>query len=310
MSQTQMSEEDYLRKHLEKTESKAKQPVFEPVAKQKDSSRITDLQYQAFDVNLFPCGIFYPVGSTIQVRPALVKEIQAYSMVDDNNFPDIIDKMNDMLMSCVRIKYNDNENTIGTYLDIKEQDRIYLLFLIREITFQQGMYLTVNKECTCKHEEQIELKPANFTYFELNPKIAKYFDNYNKCFTFDYNGQEFNLTMPCIGLQKSFTEYITEEVTQKKDPNLSFLKIMPFLLGNRNNMSTKEIKEELKKFQSLSVDAFQFLNSAITYMKFGIENLRKPCSVCGQEVRTEMTFPNGASGIFVIHDAFDRYFQE
>ena len=309
MSQTQMTEEDYLRKHLEKTESKAK-PAFEPAVKQKDSSRTTDLQYQAFDVSLFPCGMFYPAGSAIQVRPALVKEIQAYSMVDDNNFPDIIDKMNDMLMSCVRVKYNDAENTIGTYLDIKEQDRIYLLFLIRELTFQQGMYLTVNKTCQCKTEVQIELKPAHFTFFELNQKISKYFDNYNKCFTFDYNGQEFNLTMPNIGLQKSFTEYIKDEVIQSKDPNLSFLKIMPFLLGNRNNMDTKEIKEELKTFQALSIDAFQFLNSAIEYMKFGIENLRKPCTVCGMEVHTAMTFPNGASGIFVIHDAFDRYFQK
>jgi hypothetical protein len=90
MSQTQMTEEDYLRKHLEKTESKAK-PAFEPAAKQKDSSRTTDLQYQAFDVSLFPCGMFYPAGSTIQVRPALVKEIQAYSMVlikeEENYWP-------------------------------------------------------------------------------------------------------------------------------------------------------------------------------------------------------------------------------
>ena len=113
-----------------------------------------------------------------------------------------------------------------------------------------------------------------------------------------------------IGIQKSFTEYITEEVNQKKDPNLSFLKIMPFLLGERNNIDKKEIKELLKTFQDLSVDSFQFLNSAINHMKFGIEKLRKICSACGKEVHTDMTFPNGASGIFVIHDAFERYLEE
>lgn len=306
MSQTNLTEEDYLKKHLEKMENKSK--YTEPLAKQKDNSRTTDLQYQAFDCSLFPCGMFYPNGSTIQVRPALVKEIQAYSMVDDNNFPDIIDKMNDMLMSCIRIKYSDD--SMGSYLDIKEQDRLYLLFLIRDLTFQQGMYLTVNKLCSCKTEVQIELKPANFEYFKINSRLEKFWDDYNKCFTIEYKGEEFNLTMPNIGLQKSFTEYITEEVGQKKDPNLSFLKIMPFLLGNKNHMTTKEIKEELKNFQSLSMDAFQFLNSAISHMKFGVENLRKLCTGCGKEVRTEMAFPNGASGIFVIHDAFERYFEE
>jgi len=307
--QKALSEEDYLRKHLEKLENKKVYDQTPTIPKQqKDNSRTTDLQYQAFDCSLFPCGMFYPTGTTIQVRPALVKEIQAYSMVDDNNFPDIIDKMNDMLMACVRVKYSNGD--VSSYLDLKEQDRIYLLFLIRDLTFQQGMYLTVNKECKCKSDIQIELKPANFVYFKLNSTMQKYFDTYNRCFTFDYHGQEFNLTMPNIGLQKSFTEYITEEVSQKKDPNLSFLKIMPFLLGDRNYIDSKEIKEQLKTFQSLSVDSFQFLNSAVTHMKFGVEKLRKVCTVCGQEVHTEMVFPNGASGIFVDDGAFERFIQE
>jgi len=307
--QNYTNEEDYLRKHLEKLENKKSfEPNINLPKQQKDNSRLTDLQYQSFDCTLFPCGIFYPTGTTIKVRPALVKEIQAYSMVDDNNFPDIIDKMNDMLMACVRVQYPNGD--VASYLDIKEQDRLYILFLIRDLTFQQGMYLTVNKECTCKAECQIELKPSNFVYFKLNSSMEKYFDTYSRSFVFNYQGQEFSMTMPNIGIQKSFTEYITEEVNQKKDPNLSFLKIMPFLLGERNNIDKKEIKEQLKTFQSLSVDAFQFLNSAANHMKFGIEKLRKVCAQCGKEVHTEMTFPNGASGIFVIHDAFERYLEE
>ena len=297
------SEEDYLREHLSKLESK--QNFTEHVAPKVDNSRTSDLQYQAMDVKHFPCGMFYPNGTILMIRPALVKEIQAYSIVDDNNFPDIIDKMDDILMSCVRVKYNDG--TMGTYLDIKEQDRIFILFMIRELTFQQGMYLTVNTTCQCKADVQVELNRTNFVYFKLNDKLSKYFDNYSKSFVFEFKGQNFELTMPNIGLQRSFTEYITEEVGQKREPNLSFLKIMPFLLGDRNAMTSKEIKEELNKYQSMSMDTFQFLNSAITYMKFGIEKLRKVCVTCGKEVYTEMVFPNGASGIFVIHDAFDQY---
>lgn len=309
MPETQnMTEEDYLRKHLERLENKPSASYEAPIKQQKDNSRTTDLQYQSFDCMLFPCGIFYPNGTTIQIRPALVKEIQAYSMVDDNNFPDIIEKMNDMLMNCVRVKYPDGN--VASYLDIKDQDRIYILFLIRELTFQQGMYLTVNKQCTCKVENQIELKPSNFVFFEMNQKLEKLFDSYTKSFVLEFKGEEWYLTMPNIGLQKSFTEYITEEVQNKREPNLSFLKIMPYLLGNRNNMTIKEIKEELKRFQSMSIDTFQFLNAAIKYMKFGIEELKKPCTSCGREVRNEMVFPNGASGIFVDDSAFERYFQE
>ena len=59
----------------------------------------------------------------------------------------------------------------------------------------------------------------------------------------------------------------------------------------------------------LCADIFQFLNAAIGKMTFGIEKLGKVCS-CGEEVTTEMQFPNGTSGIFVIHDAFEAYIKE
>jgi hypothetical protein len=310
MTMSNFNEEDYLRQHLNQLENKnkiVKETVVEH-RQQKDNSRSVDLQYQTMDVKHFPCGMFYPTGTVIQIRPALVKEVQAYSMVDDNNFPDIIDKMDDMLMSCVRIKYQDG-NT-GTYLDIKEQDRIYILFVIRELTFQQGMYLTVNKTCECKTEVQIELKRTNFSYFKPDTKLMKFFDNYTKNFVFEYKGNIFNLTMPNIGLQKSFTKYITDEVSQKREPNLSFLKIMPFLLGDRNSIEVKEIKDELNRFQELSLDAFQFLNSAVGYMKFGIEKLIKTCDSCGKEVHTDMVFPNGASGIFVNDDSFASFIEQ
>jgi hypothetical protein len=70
------------------------------------------------------------------VRPAQVREIQAYSMVDDNNFYDIVEKMNGMLQSCVRIKYPDGR--MGSFLEVKDQDRLFLIFLNKRINFQQG----------------------------------------------------------------------------------------------------------------------------------------------------------------------------
>jgi hypothetical protein len=51
------------------------------------------------------------------------------------------------------------------------------------------------------------------------------------------------------------------------------------------------------------------LNAAVGKMTFGIKELKKTCA-CGEEVHTEMQFPNGASGIFVIHDAFEAFIKE
>jgi hypothetical protein len=307
-----LSEEEYLKRHLSdleagKTQVNSDIPFnnAEPVIE----SRVNDLQYFNFDIRELPCGRFYPTGTLFMVRPAQVREIQAYSMVDDNNFYDIVEKMNGMLQSCVRIKYSDGR--MGSFLDVKDQDRLFLIFLIRELTFQQGNELSVKTTCpTDNTEMQIELKRDNFVFHEIDEKLAKFFNTATSSYKFRLkNGKEYEVTPPNIGLQKAFTDYIIKENNEKKQPNLAFLKIIPFMLAGRTTITYDGIKAKLKEFEEMDDISFQFLNSAISKMTFGIKELKKTCS-CGQEVRTDMQFPNGASGIFVIHDAFEAYIKE
>lgn len=308
-----LSEEDFLRKHLEELETpKPKaQPQIQNLQPQVDLNvKASDLHYFAFPAKEFPCGIFYPEGSLIQVRAAEVKEVQAYSMVEDNNYYDIVEKMNDIIASCVRIKYLDGK--VGSYLDIRDGDRYYLVFLIRELTFQQGSSLTsppVN--CICGTDTTIELRRENFKFFDINDKIRKFFDPQSMSFRFPVsNGRTFNMAPPTIGLQKSFTEYIIKENAEKRKPNLSFLKIIPFLLHDRTSITIEGIQAKLEEYQKIDDISFQFLNSAVEKMTFGIEKLKKVCQSCGTEVHTDMIFPDGASAIFVVPDAFDKFIKE
>ena len=308
----EMSEEDYLKRHLQDQETGKNQNNFndntitqKPVV---EGSRVSDLQYFNFDIRELPCGQFYPAGTLFMVRPAQVKEIQAYSMVDDANFHDIVEKMNDMLQSCVRVKYSDGR--IGSYMDIKDQDRLFLVFLIRELTFQSGNSLSVNAKCSCGEEVAIELKKENFVFHEIDSKLEKFYNRSTGSYNFKtVNGKSFELTPPNIGLQKAFTDYILKENSDKKSPNLAFLKIIPFMMGGRNSITYDGVKAKLKEFEEMDDISFQFLNAAVGKMTFGIKELKKVCA-CGEEVRTDMQFPNGASSIFVIHDAFEAYIKE
>ena len=315
----EMSEEDYLRRHLldleeGKKASTQEAPInsdipFNVSASITENTKVSDLQFFNFDIRELPCGEFYPQGSLFMVRPAQVREIQAYSMVDDNNFYDIVEKMNDMLQSCIRIKYADGK--LGSYLDIKDQDRLFLIFLIRELTFQQGNNLSVNTKCpSCNEEHQIELKRENFVFHDIDEKLVKYYNRNNGSYQFKtVNGKTFELTPPNIGLQKAFTDYIVRENNDKNTPNLSFLKIIPFMLPGRSNITYDGIKSKLKEFQEMDDISFQFLNAAVGKMTFGIKELKKSCT-CGQEIHTDMQFPNGASGIFVISNAFESFITE
>lgn len=307
----EMSEEDYLKKHLGNLDNPKNimNNDIPFVAQPKvDNTRTTDLQFFNFDIKELPCGEFYPSGTVFMVRPAQVREIQAYSMVDDNNFYDIVEKMNDILQSCVRVKYSDGK--VGSYIEVKDQDRLFLVFLIRELTFQQGNSLTVNSKCSCGQDVQMELKRDHFSFHEIDEKLERYFSASTRTYHFStINGREFELTPPNIGLQKSFTEYILKESNEKRTPNLSFLKIIPFMLAGRTSITYEGIKAKLKEFEEIDDISFQFLNAAVGKMTFGIKELKKKCS-CGEEVHTDMQFPNGASSIFVIHDAFEAYIKE
>jgi hypothetical protein len=247
----EMSEEDFLKKHLEDQGNKSnfnpsKSMIDQISTKQVvDSTRTTDLQYFNFDVNDLPCGKFYPVGTLLMIRPAQVKEIQAYSMVDDNNFYDIVEKMNDMLQACVRVKYPNGN--IASYIDVKDQDRLYLIFMIRELTFQTGSSLAVTVQ-SGSGDVQIELKRENFKFHEVDSKIEKYFSKAKNCYLFKtINNKEFELTPPNIGIQKSFTDYIIKENNDSRTPNLAFLKIIPFMLDGRTSITYEGIKAKLKE---------------------------------------------------------------
>ncbi len=183
--------------------------------------------------------------------------------------------------------------------------------MIRELTFQQGNYLATKINCSCGTECSLELKRGNFVYHEIDEKLDKYFNLSTKTFIFrTVNGKEFELTPPNIGLQKAFGDYILKENNEKRTPNLAFLKIIPFMLSGRTTITYDGIKAKLKEFEEIDDISFQFLNAAVGKMTFGVKELKKNCVACGEEVRAEMQFPNGASGIFVIHDAFEAYLKE
>jgi hypothetical protein len=257
---------------------------------------------------MLPLGKFYPKGTVLKVRAAQVREIQAYSMVDDTNFYDMIEKMNDMLSSCVRVQYPDG--SVKPFTDVKDGDRIYLIFLIRELTFQKGNMLTTDAICKCGQEITIELKRSAFIFCDMDEKIEQYFDNIKRCFRFELtNGQTFELAPPTIGLQKNFTEYIIRQYNEKKVPNTSFLKIMPFLLWDRSGITYDGIKAKLEEYVNMDMQSFQFLNSVVEKMNFGIKELAKTCS-CGEEVHTDMTFPKGPSAIFIVQDGLEEFIKK
>jgi len=272
-------------------------------------------EYLHIPLDVLPCGIFYKPGTKIAIRAARVQEVQAYSVVDDNNYLDITEKMNNILASCV--KYTYANGLAGSYKDLKDGDRLYLIFMIRELTFPGGKNLS--KECTCSNcgnDFKMELRATSsdkiqktFVNYEMPEKIANFFDPEERLFVFKIDGVDYKLAPPTIGIQEIFFGDIKTKIQSEKNPNVAFLKLASFMLHDRNKITEDGIKAKEQEFKRMDMKTFQILNAAVNQMLFGIKEMRGDCPSCGAEVRTGMSFPTGASNIFVISDALDEYFR-
>ena len=113
-------------------------------------------------------------------------------MVDDNNFVDITEKMNELLSRNVIFVHSDG--TKGSYRDIKDSDRVYLIFMIRELTFQGGNTLTKETTCTtCGKEFFIPFRstpssdvPTTFELHEPSEEIEKFFNRETQSYQLVY----------------------------------------------------------------------------------------------------------------------------
>lgn len=293
-----------------------KNPPIPSVVPVNSSHDVHNMEYQNININILPSGRFYKQGTKVMIRAAKVSEIQAYSMVDDNNFVDITDKMNELLSRNIRFFHPDG--TPGSYKDIKDSDRIFLVFMIRELTFQGGNTLTKEVTCDhCGHEFVIPFRatpsneyPSTFDIHQPNEKIEKFYNKDERVYELVHKDVSWKLAPPTIGIQEDFYEEIRRNVQSDKKPDVVFMKVMPFLLYNRPSITEEGIKAKYKDFQndiSKDLTLSQGINAIINNMTVGIKGLKMKCPECSTEVYTDLTFPGGASTLFEIPNILDQF---
>lgn len=274
------------------------------------------LEYLSVDLEMLPLGIFYQNGIKIKIRAAKVHEIQAYSIISNENILDVTEKMNQMLSSCVKVTLPNGQN--GSYKDIKDGDRLFIIFMIRELTFQKGNSLA--KEVVCEHctnEFSIPFRstanseyPKTFVNHDMPTELKRFYNSELRCFEFKINETKYRMAPPTIGIQEIFYGDIKTKMQNKKTPNVAFLKIIPFLLWDKTSITDEGIKAKEDEFKRMDMETFQIINQAVNKIVFGLKGLEMKCPSCGLEVHTDMSFPRGASDIFVVSDFFDNFAKE
>ena len=150
---------NYLKNNFVSEDDNSMESIIKPEISYLDN-KVPSNEYMTIPLDILPCGIFYKQGTKINIRAARVQEVQAYSVVDDSNYLDITEKMNQILSSCV--KFITPSGGQGSYKDLRDGDRLFLIFMIRELTFPGGKNLSKDVTChKCDTEFKIELRSTS-----------------------------------------------------------------------------------------------------------------------------------------------------
>lgn len=264
--------------------------------------------YSPISIEELPTGgRFYQPDMEILIRSAKTVEIEQYSTMQQDNFISVSEELTNLLASCTRVRYS---GRVGSYKDIRDADKLYIIFMIRDLTFQNRNKLEIPfYDKDSNSEGMVEVCRENFDLYEMDEELEDFYSEDERCFVFPTQTVEYKLAPPSIGIQLSFFEQLKEKGKNKQKMDLATFKIIPFLLRDKNNVDIETIDKLAEKLKNFTLDEFSFLNAVCEKMIFGIKGL-KHYTEAGVEVQSPLTFPNGFPSIFLISNPIANFIKK
>jgi hypothetical protein len=302
---------DFLKSFLPSTEEKVTDVPEKPVD-----------QYRDLPISQLPLGKLYHPNLRVQFRALDVGEITNYSTLESNDSDLVRPKLDEILNKTLKVSLQRQKLS---YKHLFVHDRVYLIYTIREFTFQSGRILVIPVTCTnpsCKHNFEIELIRQNMEMHGMDEEVWEYYNPEYGCFVFETTIQDdpYCLRPPTIGLQESFMAWIQDQKYKNKPMDASFVKIAPYTI-NAVELSVEELSQLQDEFinglkmKPKGEEEFQFLNDVVdrfrnNTFKMGLKGMMKQCPLCGTEVRTNTVFPKRARDLFIVPNAFRHFIKK
>jgi hypothetical protein len=265
--------------------------------------------YTKLNLNAFPSkGKFYREDFEIHIRPARVQEIRAYSTIDEENLKEVDEGLNNIIVGCCKVQYG---NQRGSYKDVLEEDRIFLILSIRELTFKTGeqvLNMPIGKKScktsTCSVQDSEELKTSNLQFNNIPETIEKYYDPAEKCYSITTKSYGIiKMAPPTIGVMRAITDYIREKEEAGQHWDKSSLSALPYLQREWRGWNQKDIFSMITSFQGWDTTKYSIVYRLAEDMKIGVKpEMVFPCQSCGEEVTVPLTFPGGIKALFIVSD--------
>lgn len=248
-------------------------------------------------------GIFYPTGTEITIRAASAAEIRHWSTIDDEDLLSLDDALNRIVDRCCKVRF---AKGIGSFKDLKEIDRFFIVFAIREYTFKKGENeLKVTFKCTkCDKHDTRSIVKEMLSYYLPAPELQARFSEDERCFHLRLtNGEDIKLYLPTLGVMTYIKGYIREKSQNKEEYDKAFLKWAPFLFADWRILNDATYHKVLQESYAWSLDKISIVDWFVDQMQKTIKaELINECSACGSEVSAPISFPGGVKSLFLISD--------
>jgi hypothetical protein len=262
--------------------------------------------------NLPSEGMFYPEGAKVYIRAAEVAEIRQFSMIDENDPLDMDDKLNMVIERCLKMEYPDR---VATWKDLKEEDRFYLIFAIREISMKDGenkLYVTLRCGGNCKGDgsyvEKVEMTKDNFSYYNIDATLMKYYSEKERTFVIeDPKVGRMKISVPNLGVTTFIKNYVRERTQRGEYFDRPFLKVAPFIIEDWRGFNDDKYRKAEQDSVGWNELRWSLLVRAIEMIRFGVKTtITRSCTKCGVEVGAPITFPGGVKSLFVVSNPFGQ----
>lgn len=275
-------------------------------------------------------GRFYRDDFEVHIRACRVGEIREYSQMDESNPNDIIDKMNYILSQCTKVMFG---NMPGSYKDILEHDRFYLIKKIQELTFKNGETV-INipipdgacKTPGCHPQKEVRLTADMLERPEPDPQLEKYYDPDNKCYSIRTKHYgTIQIAPPTIGVTTFVRDWAIKRTQSQKEWEQSLVQMIPFFRREWRQLKDKDIFNMATEFENWDTTKYTLIYRFVEKMNATVgmsPNIHVTCESCGGDMEVPVMFQSvsddgtevrgGFKSLFVptISDRFDELLEE
>jgi len=243
-------------------------------------------------------GRFYSDDFSVYIRSARVGEIREYSMMDESNPNDIIDKMNFMLASCTKISFG---NMPGSYKDILDHDRFYLIKRIQELTFKNGE-TAINipvpdgacKTPGCRPQTEVKLTSDMIERAEHDAQLEQYYDEANKCYSIRTKHYGIiQMAPPTIGVTTIVRDWAVNRAQNQKHWDQSLVQMIPFFRRDWRQFKDKDVFDMATEFEQWDIEKYTLIYRLIEKMNTSVgmsPNIHVRCESCGGDIEIPVMF--------------------